>query len=114
MARFENKRAARGVFDRLAEKFPESPSAQDAYAAFLYTQGEKEEAIRRWRSLAAGAEVGQVLRVARTLSARGEHAVALEVLRDREADFAKEPLFLGQLVGTAVALKKYDDALPWR
>ena len=109
----DNKDAAMRIYREMAEKFADSPSAQEAFAAFLYAQDHKQDAIARWQKLAEKADVNQTLHVARALSARNEHQAALELLQARHNDFAKEPLFLGQLVTTALALKKYDEAIPW-
>ncbi len=113
LERFESKGSAAKVYAEMAGKFTDSPSAQEAYAAFLYSSDNKDEALKRWRSLAEKADVAQVLHVARALGVRNEHAAALDMLVERQAEFAKEPLYLGQLVSTAFALKKYDEAIPW-
>lgn len=113
LERFESKESAERVYREMADKFADSASAQEAFTAFLYAQGQKEDAIKRWQSLAKDADVSQVLHVARALAARNEHQAALDMLQARQQDFAKEPLYLGQLVATAFALKKYDEAIPW-
>lgn len=113
LERMDDKQAAERIYREMAEKFADSASAQDAYAAFLYTAGKKDEALSRWRKLAEKAELGQLLHVARTLSARHEHQSALDLLKAREGAFDDEPLFLGQLISTAIALKQFDAAVPW-
>lgn len=111
LERLENKESAERVYREMADKFADSASAQEAFAAYLYAQNQKEDAIKRWQLLAKDADVNQVLHVARALAARNEHQAALDMLQSREKDFAKEPLYLGQLVATAFALKKYEEAI---
>lgn len=113
LERLDKKEAAAGLYEKMAAKFADSVAAQEAYAAFLYSSGNKKDAIAKWRNLAKGADLAQTLQVARTLSARTEHEAALELLKERIADIKREPLFLGQLVTTALALKKHEEAIPW-
>jgi tetratricopeptide (TPR) repeat protein len=112
LERLQSKDAATRVYREMAEKFADSASAQEAYAAFLYAQDRKSDAVARWKTLAEKADLNETLHVARALSARSEHQVAFDVLTARHDAFAKEPLFLGQIVTTALALKKYDEAIP--
>ncbi|MEK6248190.1 MAG: tetratricopeptide repeat protein, partial [Planctomycetales bacterium] len=51
--------------------------------------------------------------VARILAARNEHEVALELLDSRKKEFADDAVYLGQLILENVALKKYEEALPY-
>lgn len=113
LERSENKDATARLYAEMARRFADSASAQEAYAAFLYTQGQKDKAIDLWRALADKADIGQLLHVARAMSARGEHQAAFDLLREHESQFDREPLFLGQLVTTAFALKEYDKAIGW-
>ncbi|MCC6493183.1 MAG: tetratricopeptide repeat protein [Pirellulales bacterium] len=113
LERFELKDAAAEVYREMAAATPDSASAQEAYAAFLYGAGKKPEAIEIYRKLADGAELGELLHVARALAAREEYETALELLQAREAEFKKEPLYFSQLAATAIALKKPELALPW-
>jgi len=113
LERFERKPAAAEVYKEMAATFADSASAQEAYAGFLYANEKKDEALAIWRQLADGAELSELLHVARALSTREEHVAALELLQAHKADFAKEPLYFSQLASTAIALKKPELALPW-
>lgn len=113
LERFERKEAAADVYQEMAGAFADSASAQEAYAGFLYAAEKKEEALAIWRKLSEGAELSELLHVARALATRNEHQTALDLLQARERDFAKEPLYFSQLATTALALKKPELALPW-
>lgn len=113
LERFERKEAAAGVYQEMAAAFADSASAQEAYASFLYAADKKEEALAIWRKLSEGAELSELLHVARALATRNENQTALDLLQAREKDFANEPLYFSQLATTALALKKPELALPW-
>lgn len=113
LEQLDQKDDARQVYEKMAEVHAESPSAREAYAAFLYKEGEKDKALAIWRELAKDADLNQTLHIARELTNRHEHEAVLEMLVARQDDFDREPLFFGQLTTTAVALKKYEEAIPW-
>jgi tetratricopeptide (TPR) repeat protein len=113
LERLDNKDAATHLYEKMAQKFADSGAAQDAYAAFLYSSGKKKEAIERWRKLAEAGDVAQKLQVARTLSTRNENEAALELLKGGLEKVKNDPLYLGQIATAALALKKYDEAIPW-
>ncbi len=101
------------AYRRMSEKFADSPSAREAYAAYLYAHNHKEKAVEIWKRMAETADLSQTLNVPRALTARGENAVVLELLTSREKEFGNDLLFLGQLVGAALQQKKYEEAVPW-
>ncbi|MEX2171384.1 MAG: tetratricopeptide repeat protein [Pirellulales bacterium] len=105
--------SAKEKYAALAQAFPDSVSAKEAQAAFLYKLGEKEPALEIWRALAIDADAQQLVRLARTLATRNEHEAAYEILEKRHAQFDGDWLFLGQLVTEALANKKYAEAIPW-
>jgi len=112
VAGFGDRAKALEFHEKLAAAFPDSPSAQEALAGFLHANDRKEDALAIWRKLAEKADLTPTLNVARSLSARGENAVALELLAAREKDFGDNPLFLGQLVAAALHEKQYERCLP--
>ena len=112
LKQFELQDEAEQTFESLTKKYPDSVAAQEARAAFLYEIEKKDEALAIWRDLAKGKERAQVVHVARVLAARNEHEAAFELLAARHDEFASDPIYLGQFVLEAIALKKFDDALP--
>ncbi len=114
LARFELLDDANAVYQTLAKEFPESLAAKEALAAFLYDQQEKkEEAIAIWKQIAATEDRSQLVRVARILSGRKEHQAAFDLLKAREEKLRNDPIYLGQLVNTSIALERFEDAIPW-
>ncbi|MES2705311.1 MAG: tetratricopeptide repeat protein [Verrucomicrobiota bacterium] len=100
-------------YQRAAGKFPDSAGVREAWAVALHAQGKKEEAFKGWRELAKGADASRLAAVARSASARGEHALAYELLKEREPDFARDPVFLTLLCDEAAEVEKQAEALPW-
>ena len=113
LMRFERPEAAGAIYEKLVRAKPDSVAAKEAHAAFLYSQDNKEAALALWRKLAADADVNQTLHVVRALATRGEHEAAFELLSSRAEEYDDEPLFLGQLVTSAIAQKKYQQAIAW-
>ena len=113
LERLENKDSATKLYEKMSQKFADSNAAQEAYAAFLYSSGKKKEAIDRWKALAKSGDIPQTLQVARTLSTRNENEAALDLLKSGLEKVKNDPLYLGQTVTAALALKKYDEAIPW-
>lgn len=113
LERFKLTDDARRIYEKMAKAHAESPAAREAYAAFLYSQEKKDKAIAIWRTLAEGADLSQTLHVARGLVSRHENETAFELLTARREDFDDQQLFYSQLVTTALALKKYEEAIPW-
>ena len=54
LERLENKDAAAAFYEKMSKKFADSAAAQEAYAAFLYSVGRKEDAIKRWPRIGKG------------------------------------------------------------
>lgn len=105
--------AAKQMYARMVEAHPDSVSAKEAHAAFLYKIGEKEPALEMWRALATAGDPQQVVRIARTLTSRQEHETAFEVLNKQADAFSNSSLYLGQLVAAAIPLSKFDEAVDW-
>ena len=110
---FGGKKEAAAFYQKMAEKFADSFSAQNVYAAFLHNSGKKEKAIAIWKKLAKDNDINSTLNVARSLITVREKEVAFELMKSREKEFSDKPLYLGQLAKTALELKEYRQAMPW-
>ncbi|QDT68993.1 Anaphase-promoting complex, cyclosome, subunit 3 [Planctomycetes bacterium MalM25] len=110
--RLKLEEPAKAKYALLTEKFPESRSAKEARAAFLYKSGDKPAAIGLWKEAAAGGDAQQHVRIARALGARQEHEAAYQLLQQAREGLADDTLYLGQLVDAAIAVKKYEEAIP--
>lgn len=110
--RLKIEQPAKAKYALLTERFPESRSAKEARAAFLYKSGDKPEAIDLWKEAAAGGDAQQHVRIARALGARQEHEAAYELLKQAGDELTDDTLYLGQLVDAAIAVKEYKEAIP--
>ena len=61
---FGDKENAKTFYKTLVEKFPDSPSAQEAHAVFLYANGRKESGLAIWKKLMEKADVNHALSIA--------------------------------------------------
>ena len=113
MERFENKEKAQSIYQQAAATFPESDSVRESLAAFLYKNDQKEQAIGIWKALAQDADRSRLVRIARIVSTQQEHQVAFQLLNERFDDFKLDTIFLGQLCSDSLALKKFQQAIPW-
>ncbi|MEM9410231.1 MAG: tetratricopeptide repeat protein, partial [Planctomycetota bacterium] len=111
--RFDDKKRATQTFDSCLKAFPQSETAQEYFADFLYKNEQKDRALRIWTRLADGAKRQTVTRIARQLSVRQEHQAAFEMLVSRYDDFKSNSVFLGLLCSESIAIKKPEQAIPW-
>lgn len=96
-----------------AAALPDSEALAESRAASLHDLGKAAEAADIWKKLAAGQSRERTVQLARAAEARGETQTAFEILLQRLPDFAKDPLFLGELANAAVRAKREEEALPW-
>ena len=113
LQRFEQNEQAEEVYGRLLAGFPDSAGAKETFANFLHDLKRRDEALKIWRELAATDDVGQVVRVGRALSARGEADEAFALVRGRFEDLKNDKQFLAQLVELALRAKETDEAFDW-
>lgn len=113
LKQFEAVEAAEKIYEKLTRAYPESSAALEAQAAFLYTREKKDRALAIWRGLAEGKGRSELVHVARLLAARNEHQTAFDLLQAREQEFSNDTIYLGQLISAAIALEKFEEAIPW-
>lgn len=113
LEKFENVKKATTIYESCVSEFPDSDSAKETYAAFLYKLEKKDEALAIWKRLAAAGDRSQLVRVARIVSSRQEHGPAFDMLVERFEEFHLDSIYLGQLCTEAIAEKKFQEALPW-
>ena len=111
--RFDQAEQAEATYKKCVESFPESDTARESYAAYLYDHEKKPEALAIWNELATDGDREKIVRVARILTSRKEHQAAFDLLNARYDEFKLDSIFLGQLCTEAIALKKYEEAIPW-
>ena len=113
LERLEFTNEAERIYEKMVDVHTESTAAQQAYATFLYGQDKKSDAISIWQNLAKDADLSQTLHIVRALQARHEHQTIFDLLSARQQQFDEQQLFYGQLITTAIALNKFEEAIPW-
>ena len=111
--KFADKPSATSTYEKTIAAFPESVSAKESWATFLLRSDRKDEAIKIWKTLAKGADRAGLVRIARIVSGRKLHQAAMDILLSRYDDLKLDSIYLGQLCVEAIALKKFEQAVPW-
>ncbi|WP_395735313.1 hypothetical protein [Prosthecobacter sp.] len=101
------------AYERMVAAFPDSAAAKEAQAHYLHRSGRRDAALAIWRALAKNGDLPQVMAVGQALMTRLESQAALEVLQQRQAEFAGDDRFLGLLINAALSVKKPVEAIPW-
>lgn len=110
---WEMREAASGAYAALVAAHPDSVSAKEALAHFYHRTEAHEKALEIWRALTKTGGLEDVLRVGQALTSHGRQAEALELLRTRLDEFAKQQRFLAQLSQLATAVKDHANAMLW-
>lgn len=100
---WEYEAEARTAYEQLVSTYPDSVSAKEAQALFLFRSGDRSAAMTLWRGIAAKGDLDQLIATAQTLMSRQEPATARDVLKAREAEFGKESRFMALLIQTMLA-----------
>lgn len=88
-----------------------SLEAREALASFLMDSGEEEAALAQWREMAEGANLDGLMRVARTLQARGKVKEAYRLMVERRKDFGRDPVSLAMFCQVAQMADQPGEAL---
>ncbi|MCF6312041.1 MAG: tetratricopeptide repeat protein [Verrucomicrobiales bacterium] len=110
---FSLEQEALSIYKKILLEFPESIAAREVYAGFLFETKDKEQALLIWKKLAAEGDAAQAVRIARTLSARGQFSSAYQVLRARYDDLKGDDFYLAQLIDAALRAKATEEVFPW-
>ncbi|MBE2282946.1 MAG: tetratricopeptide repeat protein [Prosthecobacter sp.] len=110
---WEMKEPANATYTALAAAHPDSVSAKEALAHFHHRNEAHDKALEIWKALMKSGGIEDVLRVGQALQSHGQQQEALDLLRTRETEFAKQPRFLAQLSQLATSLKDHPQAMEW-
>lgn len=110
---WELKEPANATYTAMAAAHPDSVSAKEALAHFYHRIDSHEKALEIWKALMKSGGLEDVLRLGQALQSHGKQQEALDLLRTRETEFAKQPRFLAQLSQLATSLKDHANAMTW-
>lgn len=100
-------------YQEALSRYPAAAVIREAFGSWLYQAGDKPAALTMWQQMLEGADKQELLRVARMLGQRGEHAEVIRLLSARLSEFDTDSVYLGQLIDAALALKQDQESLPW-
>lgn len=100
-------------YQEALSRYPAAAVVREAFGSWLYQADDKAAALALWQQMAEGADKQELLRVARMLGQRGEHAEVVRLLSARLSEFDTDAVYLGQLIDASLALKQDQESLPW-
>ena len=103
----------RQLYQEALSRYPAAAVVREAFGGWLYQADDKAAALTLWQQMAEGADKQELLRVARMLGQRGEHAEVVRLLGARLGEFDTDTVYLGQLIDASLALKQDQETLPW-
>ncbi|MBS3735175.1 MAG: tetratricopeptide repeat protein [Phycisphaerae bacterium] len=113
LAAYGLNQRAMAVYDTALRKHGRSAGVREARAQHLYAIGKEEEGVDALVAIASDGDRTKLLRVARQLGRRAEHAAALELLHKHEVAHGADMPYLAQLQVHADKLARHALALTY-
>ncbi|MCF6313880.1 MAG: hypothetical protein L3J39_15650 [Verrucomicrobiales bacterium] len=113
LQRFELISDAQQLYEKMVARFPDSISAQDSFARFLYQHDQKKRALQLWQSIGQSGGLQQLLAATRQLRHRSEWQTAYDLMQQRLDAFDQQTLFLDSISQLALELDHQQQALTW-
>jgi len=113
LERYKLKDQAERLYQQLTETWPDSLSAKEAYAQFLFRIEKQEEALALWREIAYAGDVAMLVRATQTVSRRDQREQALAWLESRYETYSDDLTYLATLCQIGQRLEQLDKVLTW-
>jgi len=113
LEQYKLKDQAETVYEQMIEALPESLTAQQVYAQFLYRDNKKDEALAILKMIAGKGDLQMMMRASNAAGTRGHYALALEWVEARYVEFSDDVTYLNHLCKIAIRLKEFDKAVVW-
>ncbi len=104
---------AETVYEQMIATLPESLSARQVYAEFLYRTDRKDEALRLFKAIAGEGDLQMMMRASNAAGAREHYDLALQWVEARYDEFGDDVTYLNHLCRIAIRLEEYDKAVVW-
>ncbi len=111
LEKVENVVAASKVFDDLIRQFPDSISAREVYADYLFKNEKKEQAVEILVALTDEPDRELFLRTCRSLNSYGYSDRALAAIDKHFESYAKDPVILMLASETACRVNEFNKAI---
>ncbi|MCF6312021.1 MAG: tetratricopeptide repeat protein [Verrucomicrobiales bacterium] len=105
MEEFNDQANTQSIYQQMIKQFPDSIDGKTALAAYQYRQGQIQQAMVWWQSIAAAGDGDEVQRIARIMSSRYEHEAAYQLLKSRADENQTDPAYLALLCSKSILLQ---------
>jgi len=113
LEQYKLKDQAETVYEQMIAALPESLTAQQVYAQFLYRDNKKDEALAILKMIAGKGDLQMMMRASNAAGTRGHYDLALEWVEARYVEFSDDVTYLNHLCKIAIRLKEFDKAVVW-
>ncbi|MCF7973464.1 MAG: tetratricopeptide repeat protein [Phycisphaerae bacterium] len=113
MERYGLQDQAEALYQRMTKAYPESLTAMEVYARFLYGRGRQEQALDLFATVARRGDLQMLLSASNAAGTRDHYDLALQWLQARANEFARDVTYLNQLCKVALRAGAFDQALTW-
>ena len=113
LEQYKLKDQAETVYEQMIDALPESLTAQQVYAQFLYRDNKKDEALDILKMIAGKGDLQMMMRASNAAGTRGHYDLALEWVEARYVEFSDDVTYLNHLCKIAIRLKEFDKAVVW-
>ena len=113
LEQYKLKDHAETVYEQMIDALPESLTAQQVYAQFLYRDNKKDEALDILKMIAGKGDLQMMMRASNAAGTRGHYDLALEWVEARYVEFSDDVTYLNHLCKIAIRLKEFDKAVVW-
>lgn len=104
---------AAAVYAQMIEALPESLTARQVYAEFLYRDKQQERALALFAEIARRGDLQTLMRACNAAGTRGHDDQALAWAEARYDAFSSDATYLNHLCKLAIRLEQFDKALEW-
>ncbi|MBL7184721.1 MAG: tetratricopeptide repeat protein [Phycisphaerae bacterium] len=113
LEQYRLKDQAQTVYEQMIDALPESLTAQQVYAQFLFRDNKKDEALDILKMIAGKGDLQMMMRASNAAGTRGHYDLALEWVEARYVEFSDDVTYLNHLCKIAIRLEEFDKAVVW-
>jgi len=107
------KTQAHTIYEQMLKALPESLTAQQVYAEFLYRDKQKDKALALFQAIAEAGDLHTLIRATNAAGTRGHYGRALAWAEGRYDAFSEDVTYLNHLCKIALRLEQFDKAVKW-
>jgi tetratricopeptide (TPR) repeat protein len=104
---------AHTIYEQMLKALPESLTARQVYAEFLYRVQQKDKALALFQAIAERGDLQSMMRASNAAGTRGHYDQALVWVEARYPEFADDVSYLNHLCKIALRLEQDEKAIRW-